>query len=389
MKRPRKRLDEVGPPQLRRGNGETIPPCCVNWTELEEAPKVDIVGAFDVHRKQITFDYVQTDSGEVHRGKIRPADRESLREWLDEFTERFSGKQIAIAVEATTGWRYVVEEIKRAGIEPHLAEPAETKSLQGRKKRAKTDRLDAGHLRDLMVIERLPESWIPPDHIQEIRTLMRLRHSLIEERTTHKQRIHAQLFHSGYPRQSNLDSIEGRAYLEDTHLPGAARKVVDLSLAMIEHINEELAPIEKQLRAYARCQAGCQALMMGHYGVGELTSVALLSELGDTRRFSSSKKAVRYAGMDITVHSSDDRRSAGKLSRQGPPVLRWAAFGVAKRAWRKNSLDHEYYLKNKERIGANRATLSIARKLIRRAHHTLRELGGEAISEPVLTSGSA
>ena len=92
---------------------------------------MDIVGAFDVHRKQITFDYVQIDSGEVHRGKIRPADRESLREWLDEFTQRFSAKQIAIAVEATTGWRYVVEEMKRAGIEPHLAESAETKSLQG------------------------------------------------------------------------------------------------------------------------------------------------------------------------------------------------------------------------------------------------------------------
>jgi transposase len=349
---------------------------------------VDILGGFDVHRKQITFDYIEMESGEVHRGKIRPATRESLREWLDEFTERFSGKQIAIAVEATTGWRYVVEEMKRAGIEPHLAEPAETKSLQGRKKRAKTDRLDAGHLRDLMVIDRLPESWIPPHHVQEIRTLMRLRHSLIEERTTHKQRIHAQLFHNGYPQQSNLDSIEGRAHLADMELPAAARKVVDLSLAMIDHINEELAPIEKELRAYACSQAGCQALME-HYGVGELTSVALLSELGDTRRFSSSKKAVRYAGMDVTVHSSDDKRAAGKLSRQGPPVLRWAAFEVAKRAWRKNSPDHEYYLRNKERIGANRAALSIARKLIRRAHHTLRELGEEAISEPVLTSGSA
>jgi hypothetical protein len=63
------------------------------------------------------------------------------------------------------------------------------------------------------VIDRLPESWIPPDHIhQEIRTLMRLRHSLIEERTTHKQRIHAQLFHNGYPQQRNLDSMEGRAF---------------------------------------------------------------------------------------------------------------------------------------------------------------------------------
>lgn len=349
---------------------------------------MDIVGGFDVHRKQITFDYIEMDTGEIHRGKIRPANREGLREWLDEFTKRFSDKQIAIAVEATTGWRYVVEELRRAGIEPHLAEPAQTKSLQGRKKRAKTDRLDAGHLRDLLVIDRLPESWIPPDHIQEIRTLMRLRHSLIEERTTHKQRIHSQLFHNGYPRQKNLDSMEGRAQLEEMELPGAARKVVDLSLAMIEHINEELEPVEEELRAYARAQAGCRALME-HYGVGELTSVALLSELGDTRRFSSSKKAVRYAGMDITVHSSDDKRAAGKLSRQGPPVLRWAAFEVAKRAWRKSSPDHDYYLKNKERIGANRAALSIARKLIRRAHHTLRELGEEAISEPVLAGSSA
>lgn len=349
---------------------------------------MDIVGGFDVHRKQITFDYIEMDTGEIHRGKIRPANREGLREWLDEFTKRFSGKQIAIAVEATTGWRYVVEELRRAGIEPHLAEPAETKSLQGRKKRAKTDRLDAGHLRDLLVIDRLPESWIPPDHIQEIRTLMRLRHSLIEERTTHKQRIHSQLFHNGYPRQKNLDSMEGRAQLEEMELPGAARKVVDLSLAMIEHINEELEPVEEELRAYARAQAGCRALME-HYGVGELTSVALLSELGDTRRFSSSKKAVRYAGMDITVHSSDDKRAAGKLSRQGPPVLRWAAFEVAKRAWRKSSPDHDYYLKSKERIGANRAALSIARKLIRRAHHTLREMGEEAISDPVLAGSSA
>ena len=63
---------------------------------------MDIVGGFDVHRKQITFDYIEMETGELHRGKIRPATRESLREWLDEFTERFSGKQAAIAVEATT-----------------------------------------------------------------------------------------------------------------------------------------------------------------------------------------------------------------------------------------------------------------------------------------------
>ncbi|MBA2443529.1 MAG: IS110 family transposase, partial [Rubrobacter sp.] len=179
---------------------------------------------------------------------------------------------------------------------------------------------------------------------------------MIEERTAYLQRIHAHLFHNGYPQQKNLLAADQRAWLEALELPGAARKVVDLSLAMIDHINEELEPIEAELRAYARYQAGCQALME-HYGIGELTSVALLSELGDTRRFSSSKKTVRYAGLDVTVHSSDDKRAAGKLSRQGPPVLRWAAFEAAQSASRKGSPDHAYYTETKERLGGNRAAL--------------------------------
>ena len=92
---------------------------------------------------------------------------------------------------------------------------------------------------------------------------------------------------------------------------------------------------------------------------------------------------MRYAGIDVTVHSSDGKRAAGKLSRQGPPVLRWAAFEAAKVAGRRNSPDHDYYVETKERLGGNRAALSVARKMIRRAHHTLRELGEEAMSEPV------
>ena len=61
---------------------------------------------------------------------------------------------------------------------------------------------------------------------------------------------------------------------------------------------------------------------MGHYGIGELlTSAAILAELGDTRRFSSSRHAVRYAGLDVTVESSDGKkRASGKISRQGPPA---------------------------------------------------------------------
>lgn len=340
---------------------------------------MEIIGGLDVHRKQITFDYIEMQTGEVFCGEIRPATRERVRHWLSDFP---ADKRAAFALEATTGWRFVVEELERAGMEAHLAEPADTKALKGRKRRAKTDRLDARHLRELLMIGRLPESWIAPSHIQELRTLVRLRKSLVEERTAWQQRIHAQLFQGGHPQERNLLATERRERLERLELSPAARKMVAHALSMIDHINAELVPIEEELKTYARRQAGCRALME-HYGIGELTSVAILSELGDTTRFSSSRKAVRYAGLDVTVSESDDKRAAGKISRQGAPILRWAAFEAAQVARRKGSPDHDYYMQTKERLGANRACLAIARKLIRRAHHTLRELGEEALEEPL------
>ncbi len=133
-----------------------------------------------------------------------------------------------------------------------------------------------------------------------------------------------------------------------------------------------------QLRLYARRQPGCKALM-GHYGIGELTAVTILAELGDTRRFSSSRQAVRYAGLDITVHQSDQRRAPGYLSRQGPPALRWALFEAAQAARRPGSPDRAYYDQAAERLGGNRACLALARKLLKKSFHTLRELGDEAL----------
>jgi transposase len=151
------------------------------------------------------------------------------------------------------------------------------------------------------------------------------------------------------------------------------------NLAMIDSLDRQLAPLDKELRAYANRQAGCKALM-AHYGIGPLVAVTILAELGDCTRFSSSRRAVRYAGMDITVHQSDQRRAPGHLSRQGPPALRWALFEAAQNARRQGSPDRDYYAQAAERLGANRAALSVARKLLKRSYHTLRELGEEALA---------
>src|SRR3954468_2665916 len=169
-----------------------------------------IVAGFDVHRAQITFDALDTESGEVLRGRI-DATRASVTRW----TERFAGREVDVAVEACTGWLFVCDALVAAGAVPHLAEPVETRALRGRKRRAKTDREDARWLRELLAGGRLPEAWIPPEHVRQWRSRARLRHTLIDERTQWLQRIQATLYHhgvSGTPER--LRSAEGREFLQ-------------------------------------------------------------------------------------------------------------------------------------------------------------------------------
>jgi transposase len=336
---------------------------------------VSIVRGLDQHRAQITADWLDTETGEVKRGRVAPADRAAVRRFL----ERFRGQELEVALEATTGWRFVVEELRRVGAVVHLAEPAETAGLRGPKKRAKGDRADARHLRELLMIKRLPESWVAPDHILDLRARVRLRHELGEQRSEWQQRIQAVLYHHGCPQRRQLMVGDGREWLASQPLPETAREQVTVALAMIDALTVQIAPLEKGLRAYARRQVGCKALM-AHYGIGELTAVTILAELGDCTRFSSSRQAVRYAGMDITVKQSDQHRAPGHISRQGPPALRWALYEAAQIARRPGSPDRDYYTETAERIAGNRACLSVARKLLKRSYHTLRELGEEALT---------
>lgn len=347
---------------------------------------MSIIGGLDVHRAQITFDYLDTDTGEVSTGQVRPATRATLRRWLGERFERRA--DVALAVEGCTGWRFVVEELIRAGVEPHLAEPADTATLRGRKKRAKTDRADARLLRELLGQGRLPGSWIPPVHVLEVRTLGRTYVALMDERRAWQQRIHAQLFHQGVPPVGGLLTAAGRRSLTTVGLSPAGRATVDAALAAIDGLTGLIVPLRARLTAIGRRQAGCRALGT-HYGIGPLTAVIIWAELGDARRFRSSDQAVRFAGLDVTVWSSDGKRSPGRLARQGSPVLRWALFEAAKSASHANSPDHAYYAAVRDRLGGKRPTLSVARKLARRCHHTLRELGDAAWAPPSMPAAEA
>ena len=213
-----------------------------------------IVAGFDVHRAQITFDALNNETGEVHRGRIR-ATPDAVGEWVG----RFAVERMDVAVEACTGWLFVCDALREAGAVPHLAEPVETSARRGKKRRAKTDREDARWLRELLCEGRLPEAWIPLAHVLEWRTRARLRKMLVDERTTWLQRVQATLFHHGVTRvPDELRSAQGREFLQALELPEAARERIDAALQMIEAIDRQLAPVERRLRHLARRQRGCR-----------------------------------------------------------------------------------------------------------------------------------
>ena len=341
-----------------------------------------IVGGLDIHRKQITFDYLDTVTGQVQRGQISPADREHLRAWLARFA---SLEDVAFAVEGCTGWRYVTEELAAAGITAHLAEPADTAFARGRKRHAKTDKTDCRHLRMLLAEGRLPECWIPPGHILECRALLETYHDLRREHTAWAQRIHAVLFHQGAPAlgEGTLRSEQGLATLRAAaaaHLSPAGQLQVATALDRTDMLETQLHELRHQLLDAARHLAGAKVLAARLYGVGPVTALAMTCWLGGKDRFSSSRKAVRFAGLDITVHSSDRKGPPGRLSRQGPPVLRWAVYEAGKTHARSSAPDHAYYAQVKDRCNGKRAALSEARKILRQACHILTELGDDALA---------
>lgn len=343
-----------------------------------------MLGGLDLHRSQITFDVMSGD-GDVWRGRLWQPDRQRVRRWLTtEVAARAGGEAVHLALEGCTGWRFVVEEIQRAGFEASVAEPAETQGLRGPKRRAKTDRSDARLLRELLADGRLPVSWIPPTSVLEWRERVRLYKTLLDQRTGWTQRIHAELYQHGVglPEHTVLRAPQTRAWLlenPDIELSPAARQRITVGYEMLAATDAQLLPLRDQLARFARRQPACRRLIADHFGVGVLTAVAVWSELGDCRRFSRSDQVVRHSGIDITIYRSNDRGAGGHLSRQGPATLRWAVYEAGKCGCRATSPDYDYYQQVKARHGGKRAALSVARKILRRCYHTLRQLDPEEV----------
>ena len=203
--------------------------------------------------------------------------------------------------------------------------------------------------------------------------------------STPPRRSCAVFFHQGAPAlgEGALRTEQGLAALRAAaaaHLSPGGQLQVATALEVLAAAGVRMEVLRTQLADAARHLTGAKVLAARLYGVGPITALALTCWLAGEGRFSSSRKAVRFTGLDITVWSSDRKGPPGRLSRQGPPVLRWAVYEAGKTHARSSAPDHRYYTAVKDRKNSKRAALPEARKLVRQACHILTELGGDALT---------
>ena len=328
-----------------------------------------LYAAIDIHKHVFQAAVFDPESGEVVEDRFS-ADRESLRRWSDQWR----GCVTAVVIEATTGWRWVWRELVVSGFDVRLAEPVQARGLLGRRRSAKTDRLDARWLARLLAREMLPESWIPPEEIQRLRDRTRLRKALAEDRRRWAQRLHAYLLHEGWAcSRSRLLSVEGLRWVAALQLPEHERLQVESLMSVMAALEAQVAAVDAGLRRFARDDERCRALRE-IYGVGPILACHLLAEIGEASRFRRAEQITRLAGLDPVVEESGETRRRGHLAKAGSPHLRWALVEAAVHAHRPTAPDVALYRATRERRSATVAKLTVARKIGKRVFYTLREL---------------
>jgi transposase len=244
----------------------------------------------------------------------------------------------------------------------------------------KDDNVDAHILAQLLRADLLPEAWIAPPAIRQLRARLRHRIGLVRLRTLLRNRIHAVLADHGQDRAEGCWSGPGRQWLAGLQLPMASREVIEDCLALIDAVQAPIDRLDVEVRAHAKADPRVKVLT-GLPGVGPLTALVILAEIGDIARFGSARKLAAWAGLTPTVHSSDRTIRHGHISKQGSTWLRWILAEAAQTAKRSPEFAATYQAIARRR-GKKIATTAVARKLLTRAYHLLTDADTAAAATP-------
>jgi transposase len=269
-------------------------------------------------------------------------------------------KPAAVAVEATFNWYDFLNVVEPLGLELHLVHPWKTRAIAAA--RIKHDKLDSRVLAELLRTGFLAEAWIAPREVRERRQLVRYRVRTVQWATRSKNGVHAILNRNGMrsPLRSPFGP-QGRAFLEEVELPATDRWEVDGQLERLDLLRQQLAALDREIRQRSKASPVARALEQIP-GIGPFIAQLLIAEIGDIQRFPTAKHLASYTGLVPSLYASGEHRWAGAITKQGSTVLRWALVQAAHRAAISPQFQ-DYYQRQRERHGAGKAAVALARKL--------------------------
>jgi transposase len=276
-----------------------------------------IVG-MDLHRRRSVLVRMTPDGERLGKARITNSP-EALRAEIAK-----AGQNPKVVLEATYGWYWAADTLALAGAEVHLAHPLGVKAFTYR--RVKNDELDARDLADLLRMGRLPEAWIAPQDVRDLRELTRYRAKLVSMRTSAKDQVHAVLAKLGIPvTHSDLFGVGGSAWLDElgSVLPQPYRGKVGSLRSLIEVYTDEIALLEDVIAQLLRGHAGYAAIQ-ALPGIGPILAAVIVAEIGDVTRFPRPQKLCCWAGLTPRHRESDIKVARGHITKQGSKILRWA-----------------------------------------------------------------
>lgn len=313
---------------------------------------------FDIHKKIIVFCIKMADGTIIDQGVI-PATRKALTEWLETRELPWLG-----AMEATmfTGWIY--DFLKPHALELKVAHPEMLKAITAAKN--KNDRTDAEKIADLLRANLLPECVMMPEELRELRRILRYRNMVVRSAVTMKNKMSGLLMEVG--TTYNKRRLHGKRYFEDflekvEDVPDSVKDLLRMSRSSYELFEATQKRLIKTLRANSLIRERVDRLMsIG--GVGEVTALTWVLEIGDVGRFKNSRKAVSYCGLCSAQQQSAGKEKRGPISKKRNKHLQTMLIEAAKLAPRWNPNLATVHAKASGKGHRNQATLAVARKLV-------------------------
>jgi transposase len=281
------------------------------------------------------------------------------------------GGEAKVALEATYGWEWLADLLDDEGYELHLAHPLRTKAIASA--RVKTDAVDARTLAHLLRADLLPEAYVAPRELRDLRDLLRHRIVLTRMRSALKNRVHAVLARQGIQNgHADLFGKGGFAFLAQLELRESPRRRLDSLLGLICDFDREIEQAKREIDALAHHDPRVDVLTQ-IYGVGPYTAMLVIAEVGEIERFPSARHLCAWAGLTPTVRSSDGKARLGHISAQGSPHIRWALVEAAQKAARGGGPLRRAFERIAKRRGRNIAKVAVARRMLTLCYYGLRD----------------